>query len=106
MAWTAEPPVASIGSRISTLFEPERRKLAIIASGNGRFLVTFETDITNAHVGQQIGERLHHGNPGAEDWDDDDRLRKDAARMRLERSFDGYFSCRQDHASLRTPVTS
>ena len=45
MAWTAEPPVASIGSRIRTRL-PERRKLAIIASRYGGLLITLQTDIT------------------------------------------------------------
>ena len=59
-------------------------------------MVPLKADIAHADVGEDVHERLHHRDAGAQDGDDDDRLvGEDPARGRLERRLDRLLLGRQ-----------
>jgi hypothetical protein len=67
MAATAEPPVASMGSRTRKVADAfGAGDLEIVVVGAEGFLVAIETDVTHPGRGNQRGDAVHHAKPGAE----------------------------------------
>ena len=82
-AWTAEPPVASIGS--TTRARPTRalrRDPGVILLGLERVLVATEADVPDLGLGDDVEDAVGHPQAGPEDRDDGDRVGEDLAGRR------------------------
>ena len=89
MAAAALPPVASIGSIISTkLSAIFGGSFEVIPRGDGRRLVALQADVAHPRRRQQFEHGVEHPQAGAEHRNDDDVRFNDAAVRRAERRSD------------------
>ena len=95
-AATALPPVASIGSIISTsLSSQPRRQLRIVLRGDGRHLVALQADVADPRGRHQLENGVEHAEPGAQHWHDDDVAADRPPRGGPERRLDRHLARRQ-----------
>ena len=89
MAAVAEPPVASIGSRMRQVRRSWVGQLVVVLDGAERPLVPEQAQVPDLGGGEELEEGIHHAEAGPKDGHQADALGQLVADRRLERRLHG-----------------